>query len=372
MGESFKKIFTHFNFVPHGKIFIKPNISGRPPLIPGENTNPEFLKELVEFLLKNGAEEVIIGHGALLGTYDRQFPFDEIIEKGGFSFLKQMMRVKLVDLDKEEREIIGFGKAKFSINKLLKNADTYINLAKLKTHMETTVSLSLKNQMGLVTMTDRVKMHQADLEKNIAYLAKFIKPNLSIVDGIVAMEGNGPHHGKAKKLDLVFASNDMVELDSIICYLIQVDFKEVPHIAMAKDIGVGHYPFNEYLSSLEEYKTADFKLAGKYERFGKNFYAWPTTACSKCIVAINESGKIFKKNPFKNLKTIKKIFVGNKKVNVVIGKADNLEIPKEEKIICIGQCTKELAKKRGLKWLAKCPPSVKETAEYIKTELENK
>ncbi len=91
-------------------------------------------------------------------------------------------------------------------------------------------------------MAGRINMHRTDLEKSIAYLGKLIKPTLNIVDGIISMEGNGPHHGKGKKTDIIVAGNDMVEIDSTICYLLGVNFRKVKHISIAENIKVGNYP----------------------------------------------------------------------------------------------------------------------------------
>ncbi len=369
LKQTFEKIFSDLNVEIKGKIFIKPNFSGRPPLIPGENTNPEFLKELVEFLIGMGAEEVLIGHGALLGTFDKQFPFNQIIEGGGFSFLQKIPKVKLIDLDKEPKNLVESKSFKFLVPQILKGVDFYINLAVLKMHMETTVSLSIKNQMGLVAPGDRINMHHTKLEESIALLATLIKPDLNIIDGIVAMEGNGPHHGKGKKLNLIFAGVDMVELDSVVCNIVGIDFKQVKHICFAESFGVGKFPTEDELKKYKEFKVSSFLLASKFEKFG-NINAWPTTACSRCITAINESGKLMKKHPIKHFRIITKIFIGKNKYNVVIGKAEGLNLPKNEKIICIGQCTKEFADKNCLKCLNKCPPTVAETLEYLKKEVD--
>lgn len=80
LEKSFEKIFKEHNFFPKGKIFIKPNFSARPPIIPGENTDPLFLKKLIIFLLKKGAREVIVGHSTLLGTIDKKVYFKEMIK----------------------------------------------------------------------------------------------------------------------------------------------------------------------------------------------------------------------------------------------------------------------------------------------------
>lgn len=369
LEESFKKIFKEFNFSFKGKVFIKPNFSGRLPIIPGENTDPEFLKVLINFLLNNGVEKIIIGHDILLGSLEKKIDFEKMIKEGGFSFLLNMPQVRLLNLDQNPREIVKTDKFTFSIPKILKEVDFYINLAKLKTHMETNVSLSIKNQMGLVSVIDRVNMHRTELDESLAHLAKLIKPNFSIIDGIIAMEGNGPHNGKSKRLNLLLSGDNMVELDSVTSFLVGFNFKKILHIAIAEKLGVGNYPKDDILASIKKYKNIKFKKAEKFEKFLKNIYVWPTKSCSRCITVLNEYGRFIKKHPIKNIKFIKKALIGDKKINIVIGRAEQLEIPKNEKIIAIGFCTEEFAKKYKLNNLHKCPPSFKDLSDYINKEI---
>jgi len=235
--------------------------------------------------------------------------------------------------------------------------------------METTVSLSLKNQMGLISESNRITMHQTELEKRIAFLGKVVKPTLNIIDGITAMEENGPHHGKTKKLGLIIYGDDMVKVDSVASFIIGLDFRKIEQLSIAEKIGVGKYPTEEELEIAKKYDVNNFELAKKYEKFGKNIYVWPTTACSRCIFVLNQYGILVRKQPFKNAKFIRKALFGSKKINIVIGKADNLELPRKEKTIAIGLCTKKFSEKCGINNLNKCPPSVKEVIEYIKKEL---
>jgi len=365
LKENLLAIFKELNYSPKGRIFIKPNFSGRPPLIPGENSDPEFIKILAETLLENGAQEIIIGHGGLLGTADRKYPFEQIIEGGGFEFLKKLAGVRLLNLDEDPKEEIKSDLLTFHIPQILKKVDSYINLAKVKAHMEATVSFALKNQMGLIAMEDRINMHRTNLESTISQLGKITKPDLNIIDGIIAMEGNGPHHGQPKELNLLVAGTDMVETDSLLCELLSIDAQSVAHITEAEKIGAGQMATNEIKQKFAQLKVSDFKPALRYEKFGKNIYVWPTTSCSRCITALNESGKLIKKNPLKHLNLVRKIFFGNKKINLVIGKAHNLNLPKEEKIICFGHCSKEFADKSQLGCLDKCPPAVGEAMQYL-------
>jgi len=306
----------------------------------------------------------------LLGTYDREYPFEWVIEGGGFSFLYKMPNVEVYDLDKHPRELSPIADTNFLIPKIIKEVDSYINLAKLKTHMEAGMSLSLKNQMGMVAPGDRVKIHHSELDQMISYLGKLMKPDLNIVDGVIAMEGNGPHHGKPTKLNLVVAGTDMVEVDCLTCYLVGIDYNKVEHIKLSRELRIGDFPSQETLKKFDNLKVKDFKPAQDFEKFGKNIYVWPTRACSRCITALNESGRDFKKHPIKNRKFLSKAFFGNEKINIVIGKPrDDFKLPENEKIICIGQCPFAYAQSQNLDSLDKCPPTVEETKEYLKKKI---
>ncbi len=365
--EVFIKAFKELGLKPHGIVFLKPNLCGRPPILPGENSDPVFTKELVTFLLKNGASKVIIGHTSLLGTSDKAFPFEEVIKGGGFDIFYNMDRVEIMNLDLEKKNKERIEGAIFNIPEIVRKADFYINLAKVKTHMETTVSFSLKNQMGLLALQDRIRMHQTDLETHIALLGKILKPHLAILDGIVSMEGNGPHHGQPNKTNFIGFGTDMVELDSAVAYIIGFDFKAIKQIAIAQEIGAGQYPQEENLIKYKEaVNIKKFKPADKVYKYGKNAAAYPTYSCSRCITAVNEFGHAIKKHPLKNWWFIKKALFGRQKINIVFGKADELELDKKDKNIFIGRCSANCAQKHGQKCLDKCPPSVKETEVFIR------
>ncbi len=365
-----KKILREYNISGKRKIFIKPNFSGRSPIIPGENTDPEFLRKLTAALREEGTQEIIIGHTSLLGTPDRHFPFEKLIQEGGYSSLLEESNVKLINLDNQKRRYEKYKNVTISVPESINECDVYINLAKIKTHIETKVSLSLKNQMGLPLPLERVNMHRFGLEGLIAFLGTIAKPDLNIIEGMPAMEEDGPHHGKPKELGIIFTGRDMVETDSVISFLMGFNFKDIGHIVLAEEMNVGNYPSEEEIKSLEKNRFVGFKKAHQYKKFGRNIYVWPTTACSRCITALNESGKKIKKNPFKYSKFLRKAFLGDEKIHIIIGRAENLKIPEGEKCIVIGRCPKSFSQERGVKNLDRCPPTIKETLKFIKENLD--
>lgn len=370
LEELIQEIFDQFNFKPFGRIFIKPNLSARPPIQKGENTSLEFIKALVKVLQKN-AEEIIIGHSSLLGTADKVFPYRTVMESSGFSELEGFSKVKLINLDEVERIKFESKDFTFKIPKLLvdKSVNFYINVGALKTHMETVVSLAIKNQMGLLTGGERRGLHHGgELQKGIAYIGKFIKPDFSFIDGIWGMEGNGPHHGLSKKADLIMGSNDMVELDSMAATIMGLDSHSIEHISFSEYLSVGKLVSPEIVEKYQG-EFIKFKPAAKFIKIGRNIFVWPTDACSMCITSLSQGGKLYTKNIFRGLKFAKLAFVGGKKINIVIGKARGLNFPKSERVVAIGVCPRDFAKRHGVDNLDKCPPAAKETFFYLKKKL---
>jgi len=125
IGEVFDKILKEFQGGQPKVFFIKPNLGGRSPIIEGENTDPRFLEKLICSIKKINPERIIIGHGSLLGTPEIKTSFDEIIEKGGYSFLSKIPKVSIVNLDKVPQKNVTYKNVNFSIPMLLDKADIY-------------------------------------------------------------------------------------------------------------------------------------------------------------------------------------------------------------------------------------------------------
>ena len=208
-------------------------------------------------------------------------------------------------------------------------------------------------------------MHKTDLEKTIAKLALSCKPDLSILEGYPAMEDNGPHHGTPRDLNFIAASRDMVELDSFLSELLGYDSKQIKHIQYAAELGIGKYFDTNEITKHKEYLVNDFKKASNVYRFGARFFAYPTYSCSRCISAVNFAGREFKKYPIKYWRVILKSIFSKKRVNIIFGKADDLKLNKNDKFICIGNCSKGFSDVFNVKCLDRCPPGVEETREHL-------
>ncbi|HID11292.1 MAG TPA: DUF362 domain-containing protein [Candidatus Latescibacteria bacterium] len=123
-------------------------------------------------------------------------------------------------------------------------ADLVINVPKLKTHVYTTFSGAVKNLFGLVPGYTKAGYHAKF--NNLIYFSKmlldifnFVRPALNVMDGVVALEGDGPGwHGHPRKVGVVMASLDGLALDVAACRLVGIHPERVPTLEIAREQGL--------------------------------------------------------------------------------------------------------------------------------------
>jgi len=119
-------------------------------------------------------------------------------------------------------------------------SNVFITLPVVKTHALTCFTGCIKNQWGCVPQYDRILLHQ-HLDPMLAELHVMFKPQLAIMDGIIAMEGRGPANGKPRRLDLLLASRDSVALDATAMRLVGLDPRQCRHLRMTAEKGLGRW-----------------------------------------------------------------------------------------------------------------------------------
>jgi len=107
-----------------------------------------------------------------------------------------------------------------------------INLPVLKTHVVTGMSVAMKNLMGLLPREDRRAMHTRGIQQCIVDLNRGVRPDLSIVDGSVGQDGDGPLYGHAANLGLLVAGRDSLAVDLACCRLVKVDPLSIGHLRL--------------------------------------------------------------------------------------------------------------------------------------------
>jgi uncharacterized protein (DUF362 family)/NAD-dependent dihydropyrimidine dehydrogenase PreA subunit len=205
------------NFLkPKSKVFVKINhISPPSPAEKGLVTHPAFTKEVLRFLKESG-------HRVTVGD-DIQSKEEDGFFISNYRQVCQELEIPLINLkEKGFREVECQGQLlrKTYLSRVCLEADYIINLPKLKTHSFTIYTGAVKNMYGIIPYGLRLKYHRQyikneDFSQMLLDILSCAPPCMNIMDGIIAMEGEGPSAGNLRKLGVILASSDAVALDAV-------------------------------------------------------------------------------------------------------------------------------------------------------------
>ena len=145
-------------------------------------------------------------------------------------------------------------------------SDAIINLPKMKSHALQRTTGAIKNTFGVVTGFNKGAMHAKytnafNFAEMIIDLNKMITPDLHIMDGIMAMEGNGPRNGNPVKMNVILISTDPVAMDAVFAKLINLDPELLPLITYGERMGIGNYHDIELLGDkIDDLINTDFDI----------------------------------------------------------------------------------------------------------------
>jgi uncharacterized protein (DUF362 family) len=217
---------------PDEKILIKPNYLCAKHPSTGVTTDTRVISAIIQFVKKCGVTNIVVADG---GWSDTDRTFDVV----GIRELANRVGVKLVDLNNDERVTIQIpGAAVLKdvyIAKTVLECDSIINVAKLKIHVFATVTLSIKNLMGV--MLPKIMMH-TNLDEKLVDLASLIKPTLNIIDGTVGCE-RSEYSGDPVPMDVIIGGRDIVAVDVVGSLVMGVNPHKVGYLPLAAKRGIG-------------------------------------------------------------------------------------------------------------------------------------
>lgn len=198
---------------PGDTVLVKPNVNSDDPY-PG-TTNPEVIRELVSMCYEKGAKKVIIADRSGVSWQNTL----RNMEKTGIAQAGRSVGADVLALDNEEWIMVRPEKTKYWVNgfripKIVTEVDHLINVAVVKTHSIADFSMSLKNFVGFIHMSDRMFMHSSgNLKEMIAELNLAFNPKLNILDASKVFVSGGPDRGEVKIPMMIIAGNDRVAVD---------------------------------------------------------------------------------------------------------------------------------------------------------------
>jgi uncharacterized protein (DUF362 family) len=226
------------------RVFIKPNAVVPLPSSTGVVTSPDVIKALVKIAFDAGAERVIVGDSPFLPYKSR-----EVLTKIGIVEAARGAGAEISYLDEEPYKEVEAPNAKIMKRVLLPRSfldcNVFITAPKMKTHNQTFVSLSIKNQHGLLRAEDKRLMHRDDIHQKIVDITGVAKPALIVVDGTTALEGQGPTYGSPVEMNLILAGTNVVSTDAVGCSLMGFEPESVTSVRLAQIQGLGTLDLNQ-------------------------------------------------------------------------------------------------------------------------------
>jgi len=255
ISKALKELVDLKQFIKKGdKVLIKPNflIASKPEAL--VTTHPLVVKCIIKELDKIGAKAVIADSPG--GPYINN-SLESIYKECGYINLPDEVKVELnydttTFIKKNPKGFIKY----YKLIGVLDKVDKVISVPKIKTHMLTTLTCSVKNLFGLIPGTEKVSFHGRfrkveDFCRMLADLAVLAKPTITIVDAVTGMEGEGPSAGAAKKVGLLIAGDNVFETDYNVCKIIGMDYETVPYLKIAREKKL----FEENDNDFKKYRT---------------------------------------------------------------------------------------------------------------------
>lgn len=259
-------------------------------------THPSVVSALARVLYDSGYEKLSAGDSSGFGSPVR------IMEDLGLKETFEKYNVRMADFKAGEKVAYpeGIHAKEFIISKDVIDTDALISVCKMKTHALEYITGAVKNQYGCVQGLNKAKGHtvypsQESFARMLVDLNLCVKPRFYIMDGITAMEGNGPTSGDPTPMNVILMGADPVAVDSVFCSLIGLLPENVPTNVYGKQMGLGTYVEDEIEILTEDGEVSFFEAA---ERYGNpKFNVIRTKHTSRGIMGFVTRLNRFKRRP---------------------------------------------------------------------------
>lgn len=220
----------------HKKVLVKPNLLLPAPPDQAICTHPILIRLVCEYVLECGAHPVV-GDSPATGSFQEILKITKLEEtlKGLPVACSPFTVSTWVDCGPP------FGLVELARDVL--EADVVINLPKLKTHSQMLLTLAVKNLFGCVVGYRKVEWHlKAGVDRDLFALlllsiAQRIAPEVNLLDGIVALEGEGPgKRGKPRHLGVIIGAGNTIALDLAVSRMLRIPLHNVPVLRVAEKL----------------------------------------------------------------------------------------------------------------------------------------
>jgi len=291
-------------FVRSGeRILLKPNILAGEAPEKAVTTHPAVLAGCAELFQRGGAT-VCFGDSPGLESPSHA------AEKSGLRKAGAQSGAEFVEFAPGKPLVNPHGKmaTEFPVAQVIHECDGIVNLPKMKTHQLTRVTGAVKNLFGCIPGKRKALYHVqhqnvTDFCTLLTELNQGLRPRLHVMDGIVAMEGNGPRSGDPTPMRVWVLSDDPVAVDATFCRLVTMDPEFLPTTMLGYRAGLGKYKDAEIElvgDPLEMLINPSFRMVRKPVYSNATYAHYPAirnlvlprpyidaTKCVKCGLCVN-------------------------------------------------------------------------------------
>ena len=226
---------------PGARVVIKPNLTADTRLWEdGIVTNPHTVEGIIRYVQQAGPAEIVIAEASACGLDTKK-----AFRTNGYEEVAARTGAKLVDLYDEEFVTVtvhnGMVADAIQVARRVLTADFLVNVPTMKTHVATGVSLCLKNLKGILPENEKRRSHFLGVNQFVTDLNSIVKPQLNVIDGSVAMEGDGPMQGTPVRFGVIVAGNDTVATDLVAARVMGFDPWQFKCFNYARTQGLGIY-----------------------------------------------------------------------------------------------------------------------------------
>lgn len=249
-------------FVKRGdRVLLKPNLlMGKSP---GKavTTHPSIVKGVLRIVHEAGGIP-FIGDSPGIGSAAKA------AGKAGIRTVADAMDCPVIEFDRPVLAPAGKGKVfkRIEIDRAVLDADVIINLPKWKTHVQMLLTLGVKNVFGCIPGARKALWHLKAGEDRRLFaemlldVYQVVQPSLTVLDGIVGMEGDGPSSGRPISLGLILASRDALSLDQIVCDLLNLPRRSLMTNRAAHEQGLGKDPIEVVGERVDHVRIPEFRF----------------------------------------------------------------------------------------------------------------
>lgn len=241
--DAVERAFELFPIELKGKnVLLKPNVLRSSRADEGITTHPAVVKAVLDKVVTYGPGSVIVGDNPGLFNYganEDAFSTTGLMDVAGSYYRNIGNDSKKISFNPEYMPQV-------SVSCAVLEADIIISLPRFKTHGLTVMSGAIKNSYGYLPGGIKAKLHRIAgsperFHEVIVDVFKLRVPDLFIMDGVVAMEGNGPASPDLRHLGLILASNNAVALDGVVAAMMGLDPGRLRFLQKALAEGLGTY-----------------------------------------------------------------------------------------------------------------------------------